>query len=206
VVVDYTGATKKAKVAVRASGNTGYNRELPSAQAIVVNTLYLLSARHLAKVDLTMSDGVCVCVFACVFVSCVCVCVCMFLGFACSRSGFSMWMFVCMRKDTPLCTRSLTRALALSHPLSITCRQFLRPPTHTPLPPTHTHTGTHALAHTDATSTYTMAYRDYSATLQAHARGQPFFWSVVRERERERERESEREEGGGGGGGGGKWG
>ena len=44
-------------------------------------------------------------------------------------------------------------------------------------PHTHTHggTGTHADADTDGTSKYTIAYRDYSASLQAHARSQPFF-------------------------------
>ena len=91
-VVDYTGGTKKAKLAVRSSGITGYNRELPADEArVVAGTSYLVSARHLAKVSLTKSDG------------------------------------------------------------------------------------THADADTDGTSKYTIAYRDYSASLQAHARSQPFF-------------------------------
>jgi len=49
-IVDYTGANQKAKLAVRASGLTGYNRELLSSTTVAQNTKYVMSARHLAKV------------------------------------------------------------------------------------------------------------------------------------------------------------
>ena len=88
------GATKTAKVAVRGSANTGYNRELlrtATATAVATGQRYVLSAKHLAKVTLTNSAG-----------------------------AFNT-------------------------------------------------------THTDSTSTYTMSYQDYSAPMQAHSRGQPFF-------------------------------
>ena len=56
-IVDYTGASRVAKVAVRSSGLTGYNRELLSTTAVANNAKYVLSARHLAKVTLTDHDG-----------------------------------------------------------------------------------------------------------------------------------------------------
>ena len=56
-IVDYDGATKKAKLAVRASGLTGFNRELLSTTTLAANTKYLMSARHLAKVMLTDHAG-----------------------------------------------------------------------------------------------------------------------------------------------------
>jgi hypothetical protein len=94
VIVDYDGAQKKAKVAVRGSGATGYNRELAATSA-VGTTAYVISQRNVALVTLA------------------------------------------------------------------------------------THDGTVATADTDATSEYVLSYRDYTASLQAHARGQPFFCEQV---------------------------
>ena len=107
-IVKYEGASKKAYVAVRGSGATGYNRELLASSSVAANKLYLLSTRHIAKVRLETSSG-----------------------------------------DTATAdTLGTTNGKAAAQT--------------TDAPP-------------DGTSTYTLAYRDYSSVLQSHGRAQPFF-------------------------------
>jgi len=105
-IVDYVGATRKAKIAARSSGLSGYNREIPIDKAVPIPNKYVLSARHLAKVRLMTA--------------------------ACSISP----------------------TLDANKDIVAAC---------------------YTDANTSATSQYSLSYRDYTAPLQAHVRGQPFF-------------------------------
>jgi len=120
-IVDYTGGTKKAKIAARSSGHSGYNREIPADQVVANAAKYVMSARHHAKVSLMTA--------------------------ACTSSPVTVGGTF-FKLGVPAYNNDLSPAELLA------CK---------------------TAADTDATSVYSLSYRDYTATMQAHQRGQPFF-------------------------------